>query len=332
MARWGRVVGAWGLLVVAAACVDPFDPPSRVTENRVLAARAAVAGDPARAWPRPGETLDVTWLVVDEGAARPLSWVFAWCPAAPTVFGDPFCVDGEAPTVASLQGEPRHGAPEVSIQVPEDDALRGAEELLLMGLVCAEGSLVAPDGLPDDLQALPELCEGEEAKATPMVLAIPIQWGEETNHRPGIAELRRNGMPWPAPPEELLAAPVEGCPDETPSVPRVDLPADPEGELTLEVEVTEGSHEPYSETTTTGEEVQVTESLRIQHVTTAGELARLFSVLDDEGETEASVKWAPPAPEDRVASEQLVRFHVVVTDGRAGTTYASRALCLVSPS
>jgi hypothetical protein len=319
----------WALLLGAVACGDPFDPASRVSHNRVLGAEAWVEGDPSRAWPQPGETINVRWLVVDEGAARPLSWAFAWCPAAPTAFGTPFCVQGVEPTFAPPQLAPGDGPPALTIDVPAEGGLAGANELLVLGVICAEGMLTFPEALPEDVEELSTLCEGDNARATPVILSVPLQLGDATNHRPGIATVRLDGALWPEPPEEALGAPAEGCPADASTVPRVSAPGGEEGALAVAIEVTEGSHEEYTMESASGELVTHTESLRIQHVVTAGEMPRLFSILDDPDDRTAEVDWHPPAEEDRHTPEHLVRVHVVVTDGRAGTTVTSRALCLV---
>jgi hypothetical protein len=318
------------LLALGVACGDPFEPASRVTDNRVLGARAEVDGDPRRAWPMPGETLTVTWLVVDEGPARPLTWAFAWCPAAPTAFGDPFCVEGASPTLLAPQLEPAAGPPISSIDVPEGDALLGADTLLLLGIVCADGTLqLSPESL-EDLDALDDACVGEGAKASPVMLSVPLQLGDATNHRPAIQEVRLDGQGWPEPADATLDMATDTCPED-PSVPHVQVPPGTEDGIRLALEVTGDSHERFTSETTGGEAVTRTESLRIQHVVTAGELPRLFSVLDDADDTVAELEWAAPPPEDRSSDPQLVRFHFVVTDGRAGTTFTSRALCLDAP-
>jgi hypothetical protein len=312
------------LLLLAAACGDPFDPAWLVVDSRVLGARAEVEGDPARAWPRPGETVSVTWFVVDEDSARPLAWAFAWCPAAPTAFGEPFCVAGTSPQLLPPQLAPGPGPPVARIDVPSEAALGGADQLLLVGLVCAAGRIEATPAHLESLEGWEDVCVGDGAKATPVLLPVPVQLGDATNLRPEIAQVRLVGQPWAAPAEAVLEASTTTCPDD-PAVPLVSRAA---VELPVELEMTPGSREDYDLVTAAGEVVRLTEALRVQHVVTSGTLPRLFTVLDEEGATTAHFAWTPPEPGDPMAERSLVRLHFVVTDGRSGTAFTSRALCL----
>src|SRR6188768_3793123 len=58
-----RRIRYWPLLLTFAGCGDPIKRVELIEEPRVLGARAEVMGDPTRATPRPGETLQVRWLV-----------------------------------------------------------------------------------------------------------------------------------------------------------------------------------------------------------------------------------------------------------------------------
>jgi hypothetical protein len=319
-----RCAFAVTLLLLAAACGEPFDPAWLVVDNRVLGARAEVEGDPARAWPRPGETVSVTWLVVDEDAARPLAWAFAWCPAAPTAFGEPFCVPGTSPQLLPPQLAPGPGPPVARIDVPSEAALGGADQLLLVGLVCAAGRIEATPAHLESLEGWEDVCVGDGAKATPVLLPVPVQLGDAINLRPQIAQVRIGGEAWAAPAEAVLEAATTTCPDD-PAVRRVSRA---EVELPVELEMTPGSREDYDLVTAAGDVVRLTEALRVQHVVTSGALPRLFTVLDEEGATTAHLTWSPPEPGDPMAERPLVRLHFVVTDGRSGTAFTSRALCL----
>ena len=59
--------------------------PLGVAVEEEVGARVEIE-DSDRAWPEPGETATVRWLVAHPGEVRPLSWAFRVCPAAAVAF------------------------------------------------------------------------------------------------------------------------------------------------------------------------------------------------------------------------------------------------------
>ncbi|MFW6051024.1 MAG: hypothetical protein ACODAU_07610 [Myxococcota bacterium] len=314
-----------GVALLCAGCIEEFDPPWRIEDHRLLGARSEVRGEPERAWPQPGETADVRWLSVAPGERPELTWAFAWCPAAPSQFGTPYCVDGTEPTILPPQLEPTTDDPTFAVEVPADEAdLRGATSLLTLGFVCAGGVLEVDPALLDDPARLDEACPGDDAKASLVTFEVPVALSDAPNHNPAVAAVRLDGAPWAPPPDEALEAPLEGCPP-TWGLPEVRA-GGPEREIALEVP--SESRERYEVAGEDGEPTTRVEALQVAQTTTAGELGGYFRFIEDEGDTESTVQWEPPPEEELRADRELVRFHFVVVDRRAGTAFAHRALCV----
>jgi len=73
-----------------------------------------------------------------------------------------------------------------------------------------------------------------------------------------------------------------------------------------------------------GREREPGEAIVLSHVVTAGELDRAYSALepDEAAPKEVTVPWRPPA------SEGDVKIHFVLRDGRGGTTFVQRTVCV----
>src|SRR5262245_7887378 len=82
--------------LVFAGCGPTFDPASLINDTRVVGARIEVEGAPDRASPKPGETVNVTWLVTSPDTTPSLGWTFAVCTPA-TGKSSPACL--QAPLV-----------------------------------------------------------------------------------------------------------------------------------------------------------------------------------------------------------------------------------------
>lgn len=312
------------LVLLCAGCVEELEPPWLIADNRVLGARVEVQDDPTRAWPAPGEEVNVTWRVVDPDEPAPLTWAFAWCPAAPVAFGTPFCIEGTEPTLLPPQAEPDPAAPSFALPVPPAGDLEGATSILMLGLVCADGTVDLDPARLMDQDALADACQGEGAKGTPVTLDLPLATDGRDNANPQLDELSLRGASWAAPPQEVLQAPRSGCPTDA-SLP--ELSAGGPG-VSIALRVPPTSRETFDTVDDEGRTETRVEEIQVAHFTTAGELDRLFTFIEDEGDLEAEVSWEPPPEAELVADRELVRFHFVVTDRRAGATFATRALCV----
>ena len=112
----------WCVLLSGCFDAEKLDPGSLLERTRVLAVVAHPGGDPARAWPRPGEETSVEWLVAAPHVMPALHWTLSACVAH----------DGACTAPAFLETEGT-GQPSVSLVTPQ------AEELLLIGTLEPEG-------------------------------------------------------------------------------------------------------------------------------------------------------------------------------------------------
>jgi hypothetical protein len=304
-------------VLTAAACGDELTPGSLIDRERVLGVRAEVVGEPDRAWPAPGESVDLVALVEAPEQVRPLAWALAPCLAGEPVAGVPTCA-AEPLTVIEGSG------PEVRarIDVPAAEQLGDAWQLAVVGVICAGGQpVIAEHGHAG--------CDGDGAVATPVVATITLML-DQANLNPSLADgtVQLAGTVWPPAP----AQPMTGCADGELLQVAID-PALPVGdqELVIGIEMADAAREIY--TTLEGEpeiEVERRERLQLSHFVTAGELASQYSVVDSDAErTAAEVEWTPPEldaiPEDGLR----VRFTVVARDLRGGVGWTSRELCAV---
>jgi len=308
--------------LVLAGCSDELTSGSLIAKNRVLGARIEVEGDATRTWPRPAENVSVRWLVVDPAEAAPLTWGFVVCPLQASERGVDTC--GGSPIGVAVQLTPpapgEDPLPSLSFAVPDAAALGDVETLLVLGAVCANGTPSV-----DSLESLSPCTGGEDLEQTVVSLTIPVLRDDTPpNHQPGIEEITFLGEPWTY--EAPRDAPDSGCAGD-PAMPQVTVS---EEDQEIGLTPVAGSREDY--VATVGDppmQVDRTESLQVSHFTTAGELDRQFSFVEDE-ETDITVDWVTPLVEDVPDDGLLVRFHFVVRDGRGGTDWASRALCVVS--
>ena len=303
-------------LLACAGCDDPLARQQDIDTTRVLGARVEVAGDPDRAWPAQGETATVRWLVAQPREDKPLDWRFLACAARFHGFGTPECA---APAFATAEsGGAVAGEPAFTFDVPSGAALGGASELAVHGAVCTGGRLDEGD--------YPEIgCAGPDADHSVVSLTVGIA-DDESNQNPSLADdrLELDGAPWLAPPAPLPShdACLSAAGGDT-------LPTIAAGSGKHEVRVvTLGlDREPIADPAPNAPE---RETLQLSHFSNRGALERAFSHVeadDDSAEPSIDVSWR--APKTASAEGTLVRFYFVARDGRGGSDFTDRALCLV---
>lgn len=286
---------AWtvvALFVLLSGCESADHPSWRIDRPRVLGARIEIAADPERAWPRPGEPFDARWLVVDPEGPAAHAWALAACLPAPP--------DGHNARCASAPFWTQTGEGDevvAALTMPDEDALGGADEVLLQGVVCT-GAGVTFDPNADSC--------GEEARdATAVSLHVTVWRDGDANLQPGIEQI---GL---ALDEEEWAE--GGCADGAPGV------AADGAVHTIAISVPRAAREP-------GEE------LRISHFVTDGTLERQFSAVaaDDAADpAERAVEWTAPEPDDPAPTDGAVELVVVARDLRGGIGWTTRRLCLL---
>lgn len=315
------------LLMVACAlllgCDEPQLPKSwRVTYARVLGVRAEVVGDEARATPAPGERVRVRVLIVGDDPIESLSFDLVACPAQPPRGELPSCASEPVLAVRSELGGSASRSRElvVELDVPNRDALDGAERLLVGGTICTDGTARSVEGGEGR-------CDGGSAHPVTFTSHVVLALDDaDINHNPVIADdaIRFDDELWAlharlAASDEDAGADEDASVDGDPSDAGAARSAAADGkEHTIAISLEHSARETSDE----GPEV-----LQLSHFVTAGALERRFSVLerDQDGSEPFLVKWHMPRIDDPPA-QVLVVF--VLRDQRGGVAYALRELYL----
>ncbi|MFA9472011.1 MAG: hypothetical protein ACERNK_15680 [Deltaproteobacteria bacterium] len=338
-----RVLGLI-VLFLAAACSESFLPAWAVTDLRAVAARVEVEGKPGRARPDPEDEIQVSILMIDEGAPAsevpavtppPLQWAFIACVPAPTLIGPPICRDLIQPCEGCEGAPPADPLdfPVLSFQVPSEAELEaaGADNVLLQGAICANGPPAADAilrfilGETDDLNP----CEDPSNEGRFVTVNIPIETApEDPNLNPEISTLFLNGRPWPPPYDQEVprTAPRTGCRADLDGLTDQQRDAHPlagSAASSINLGVTPDSLQSY----VVGD-MTLTEEIQVSWLTDGGDLERTFSFITDPARS-VLTQWRPfsDAPEDGL----LVRLTFVIRDGRGGTDWVERGLCVLPP-
>jgi hypothetical protein len=298
---------AW--VLVLGACDDPIKEPQRIENNRVLGARVEPIADPTRASLVPGEAVRLRWLVADPKPVRALGWAFGVCPAIRVSSGLPRC---GAPFFAeAVSDAPAPREPGFEFVVPTRAELMGFEELVVLGIICADAQPTAFDGS----------CAGPgvESSRVDFYLEVPAAGAPNKNPSLSKAEFTWNGSPWLESPRQLLAE--ADCTLVGEQAPRVGLGS--KGHA-IQLTVADGDRELLSPAYSLGPR---RETLALSHFSTAGELARPYSVLEPTNPTNAvAVTWDAPAATADAGT--LVRFYFVARDLRGGVDWTERVVCV----
>lgn len=342
-----RVLGLIALCLVAA-CSESFLPAWAVVDLRAVGALVEVEGEPGRARPDPGDDVQVSIHVIDQGAPASeeegvpaltpelLQWAFAACVPLATLIGPPICRDVIEPCDGCTGTPPadRLAFPVVRFQVPSAAELEaaGADSVLVQGVICADGPPATDAiirfilGETDDLNP----CEDPNDEGRFVSVTIPIEpTPDDPNLNPEILNLILDGEPWPPPYDQGVprTAPREGCRadlDGLSDAERERHPTAGSEPSLIDLSVTEDSLQSYEV-----EGMDLTEEIQVSWLTDAGEFERTFSFITDLPAT-VLTQWRPfpDAPEDGL----LVRFNFVIRDGRGGTDWVERGLCVLPPA
>ncbi|MGB8329106.1 MAG: hypothetical protein WCE62_03190 [Polyangiales bacterium] len=336
------------LLCFLLACSESFLPAWAVTNLRAVAALIEVDGQPGRANPDPGDGVQVSIRVIDKGAPAPevpelpaltpplLQWSFIACIPLPTTLGPPICGTPIEPCDGCVETPPTDplAVPVMRFQVPSQSELDAAQanRVLLQGAICADGP-PAEDaivrfilGETNDLNP----CEDPNHEGRFVSISIPIEIDpQDPELNPEIMDVRLNGGPWPPPYEQGVprTAPRDGCRADLEGLSEADRAAipvagSPASSITLAV--TEESFQSY-----TIDDVTLTEEMQVSWLTDGGDFETTFSFITKE-EKSVLTQWQPftSVPEEGL----LVRFNFVIRDGRGGTDWVERGLCILPPS
>lgn len=295
-----RLIGAtWVLGLVG--CGDPLVDPQTVVGLRVLGARVSATADPVRAHLEPAEDATVAWLVLAE-RTREFKGLALWCEAQPSSIGTPPCVD----PFKTEEFEGTSDAPvSLAFDLPENHRT-GRQWVHWIGL-CETGS-------PSWNEATQRL----QCSRGDVVSAVYRGNGSGPNTNPNIQddELSLDGEEWVgAGTSEVPSA----CGD--PHVPDVDV----KQPVTIRLQSKGADRE---ELEMDEYAAASRESLTYTHVTTWPGLERPYSVIDDNTPDAAFDVQFLSEGNPPTSGGELVRFAVVVRDGRGGTDWLERWFCL----
>lgn len=298
-----------------AGCSNDFTPATLVDHARILGARIEVVGDRTRSNPAPLESADVSWLVAFPAEPEPLSWAFIVCVPEPTSFGAPRCAANVG--APAIQLAPAFAVPTLHIDVPDAATLGDANELLVLGSICAKGQVNV------DVEAR-TACADPEDYGTLVVLQVPIERDGMANTSPAFDGVLLDGtvLDYVAPGD----AAATGCAGgDAPEITwREEI-------ATIELSMIDGSRETYSELRgVPPEPTPRTEDLQVENLTTAGEIDQHFAFFDDRNPIVA-LEWTLPLLADVAADGTLARFTFTMRDGRGGFAFTQRAVCVVAP-
>lgn len=333
MKRWFALA-----LCILAACSESFLPASAVVDLRVVGALVEVEGKPDRANPDPGDTIQVSNLVIDRGhppstepaplSPPPLQWSLVPCVPEPTVLALPICRN-----VLPCEGceatppEELLALPIVRFQVPSAAELEAAEatSVVLQGAICANGAPAGLDAIIAFVTGETDVLEPcEDPNNEGRFISVPIlieQNPADPNLNPTIADITLDGKPWPPPFDQGVDRdiPDTGCAsviDDDSELPR------PGGPVSIiELTATGDSFQEY----TVGD-MTLTEEMQVSWLADGGGFEFSFSFITAPART-ATIQWAPPSFANPGGS--LVRFNFLMRDGRGGINWVDRGLCVL---
>ncbi|MGE0322722.1 MAG: hypothetical protein AB7K71_02570 [Polyangiaceae bacterium] len=290
-------------LAFGAGCEDPLALPQSIENPRILAGRAEVQGRSGEAWPEPGESVDVSWLVVaPAGEPTDLAWRFEACLAAPVNAGPSECV---AAPFDTLSGQ---GAPTFAFSLPTQTG--DAPQVALHGVVCRGGS---PTG--------PESCDAGDT--LPAALNLGIAGADLQNSLPTLEGVlvSLGDASWPAPPSD---EPVDCAADQ--AVPHVKA----KSKTRIRFEVGSVPRDELGKERAGFDQIGDRETLELDYYSDAGKLSTPAGFVEaDDTSTDPLLEVSFEAPRVTEASGRWVRFYFVSRDRRGGNDWLRRALCVV---
>ncbi len=339
------------VLCLLLACSESFPPASAVSEFRVVGAKVEVEGESERANPDPGDEVQVSLLSIDRGALpsdtpevpaltpAPLQWALVPCVPLPVTIGPPICLD-PIDSCEGCVGPPPDDAlatPVVRFPVPPEAELEeiDASSVSLQGVVCSNGT---PDadailrflrGESDELAPCgePPVVTGTPIEGRFISVTIPIEdEPSDPNLNPELLNVLLDGAAWPPPYDEAVPrnAPRTGCASDLEALTQEQRAAHPRAgdqASSIDLYVTQESLQSF----TLGDR-ELVEEIQVSWLADGGGFERSFSFITDPARS-VLTQWQPS---QSVAEDgQLVRFNFVIRDGRGGTDWVERGLCIL---
>jgi hypothetical protein len=290
------LVAALGLCVLG--CEDERPDVAVIDKTRVLGARVEVLGDPGRASPLPGESVSVSVLVVAPDPDPTLAFVLAACVASDSV-SDLVSCEGE-PLARAASLEPVPGMPAVRFEAPLEAGNSG--RLAVVGALCKAGV-----ALP--AEAARACADGSWLLG--VSVDFPMQDGGEPNTNPAFTSFSLDGS-------ELGAETAAEL--DCAALPQVRSGSTNHA---WRAELDPSSRDPLPKVESSDLE---RESLLVSWFTTGGELDHAYSSIESTApDSIASARWDAPS----VGAPSVTRLFVVARDGRGGSDYLERRVCVV---
>ncbi len=350
---------------VLTGCIEELPAISKVEDTRILGVRIDVPDDPGRAWVVPGETAEVSLLVVNPDLSHTsdeTKMMLLGCTPLPVGIGPPLCLEllqltesfgaagGEVTGPGAIEPLDRISCSQIEQAGAE---LSGLLSLLGMELGCVVGEPRFELTVPAEATAAERLVRGvlcdrgepfldpssqalfgcdlqQGGEEIPFAMTVPIQTGEQSNRHPSLAgaSIAVDGVEWPvATGEQLLGYQIAGVQGEQSFDCRA---AADDGLILLVAKGTrtlrvEVSFADFEAFEEDGE--QLREELRFAVYSTEGKLERDRSVVRAQDDPLAfDLQWETPGEVGEAG--MLARFFFAVRDQRGGFDSTERTLCV----
>ncbi|HEX2733301.1 MAG TPA: hypothetical protein VHM70_16935 [Polyangiaceae bacterium] len=294
-------------------CTDPLVPAEEIKGLRILGAKVSATDEPSRAALDPGEAAKIDWLVVSS-SNEPYAARAVFCLAKQTTLGLQEC--SQAPFDTRVQSAQANSPLQLTFELPARD--EQTPWLAWLGACSSENAKDAPDF---DWHTRNFSCPHGEPSVEGVYEGQPIG-KDPPNRNPDLGDdsLKLGKSAWQALPD----APPPGAHCTGTSLPRVH----PGKTTTVHWRVEVDDREPLE---THGQYAAPTrESLVFTHVATSLGLARAFSALDWDSDSNGfDVDFTLPAKSSPPSKGRSILVYLVTQDGRGGTDWLQRELCAV---
>ncbi|HET6332773.1 MAG TPA: hypothetical protein VFG30_06145 [Polyangiales bacterium] len=339
------------LLSIFTGCEDDLPKVTLITHMRALGARQEVIGDEARAIPKPGERVRMTWAMAYpdvETTDDELASFFIECTAPIRYTGTPVCQEfidaaqgrttglgfgfsqppegcdvkpDSTQTIAGIRLVCVTGTPKIDVPV----AKAAKSPRLVQGIICRNGIPQLDLESPTGASCKPKSSRDDFEEITVYGTVNIATKADEENENPAIAKAKLRlratefGDPidWNPTPAEALPDLEEDCSTASSEI----LPKSPGFTGVILID--------YPKQTASRER---DEDIVFSTYATFGELSRRFTVFESTGvEVDAPKLTWKLSEEERtelVGNPRLVRFYFTVVDGRGGFDITTRELCV----
>ena len=321
------------MAALLASC-GMLPPPSLVTRTRIVGAEIRSEDDPGRAWPLPGETVTLTYFVLQKDPDEAISAGFTACPAGPSIGGIRFCAG--APFAVVPPGPAEVGPLSFEMTIPPAAVLGETDELVALLATCAGG------GMPMiDMATQTARCDGDmpgRAEISTFVIQVADpEATEPANRHPVLSDetvsIEREMFEpvlWEPP---TAAAPETNCAamTGTPSFPRIETTPTDGRTLTIAFTSSAIDRETFLRIDPLDGPTETREPLEFSHFATVGSFERNQSTLDGMSTDDrvARVEWTTPPAMDIPAGGATLHMWWVARDDRGGFALMQRDACVV---